>query len=137
MPVHYRIDHDRRLVVAAGVGHLTDEEVFAYQREVWSQAAVAGYHELVDMTGVKHIELPSPDRIKELAALAAAMDHQAHASRLAIVAPAHLSYGLGRMFQAHRELDPQSTKQVGVFRMLAEALEFLGLEAPVIMPHPE
>lgn len=34
MPIN-RIDHDARVVVAAGRGVLTDADVFDYQREVW------------------------------------------------------------------------------------------------------
>lgn len=125
------------MVVAVGFGTFTDDDVFGYQREVWSRSDVAGYHELVDMTHVKHIELPSPDRIEQLAKLAAGMDDPSRRSKFAIVAPAHLSFGLGRMFQAHRELDPKSRKEVGVFRTLPEALEFLQIESPVSMPDPE
>lgn len=137
MPIRYHIDHPRRLVVASGFGKFTDEDAFGYQQEVWSLSGVAGYNELVDMSAVTHIELPSPDRIKDLAALAAHMDDPAKPSRFAIVAPAHLSFGLGRMFQAHRQFAPGSTKEVGVFRTLAEALEFLGVEPPLTLPEPE
>ena len=134
MPIRYHIDHPRRLVVASGFGRFTDDDAFGYQQDVWSRADVAGYHELVDMSRVTHIELPAPERIKDLAALAAGMDDPTKPSKFAIVAPAHLSFGLGRMFQAHRQFAPGSTKEVGVFRTLSEALEFLGVEPPVTLP---
>jgi hypothetical protein len=130
MPIDHEIDHARRLVLAHGRGTLTDEEVFAYQREVWSRADVMGYDELVDMTAVEHIALPSADRVQDLARLSAGMDTRARPSRLAVVAPTDAAFGLGRMYQAHRELDTRSTKQVGVFRTRAEALAFLGIEEP-------
>ena len=41
----YQIDHARRLVVARGKGVFADADVFAYQREDWSQPDVAGYDE--------------------------------------------------------------------------------------------
>jgi len=50
MPLAHRIDHRPRLVIARASGTLTDEEVFAYQKDVWSRPDVAGYDELVDMT---------------------------------------------------------------------------------------
>jgi hypothetical protein len=134
MPIRYRIDHEQRVVLAAGFGEFTDEDVFGYQKEVWSRGDVAGYHELVDMTQVKHIVLPSPDRIKQLASLAASMDDPQKKSKFAIVAPAHLSFGLGRMFQMHRESDERSRKEVGVFRTLEEALGFLQITSPVTLP---
>ena len=54
MPIEYRIVRERRLVVAKAHGTLTDQDVFGYQRDLWSRADVAGYDELVDMTQVEH-----------------------------------------------------------------------------------
>lgn len=128
MPIEYRIDHRRRVVLARGHGTVNHEDVFGYQRDVWSRRDVAGYDELVDMSDVKEIVLSSPDRVRELASLSADMDAAATASRFAIVAPEDFAFGLGRMYEAYRELNPQSTKRVSVFRSLDEALVFLGLE---------
>jgi hypothetical protein len=55
MPLAHRIDHRLRLVLAWASGTLTDEEVFAYQKEVWSRPDVAGYDELVDMTAGQRV----------------------------------------------------------------------------------
>ena len=134
MPMLYRIDHEARVVVAAGHGVLTDADVFGYQREVWSRPEVKGYAELVDMTHVTEIALPSPERIKVLAALAADMDQDASSSRFAILAPSDIAFGLGRMFQAYRESHSKSTKEVGVFRTMEEVLAFLRIRTPLEMP---
>ena len=67
VPIEYRILHERRLVLAKGHGTLTDQEVFGYQRDVWSLPEVAGYDELVDMTQVQDIALPSTQRVRALA----------------------------------------------------------------------
>jgi len=131
MPIRYRIDPERRLVVTRGYGTFTDPEVFQYQQEVWSRAELAWYDELVDMTHVQEIAVPHPDRVRELSELAAKMDMPGIPSKMAILAPDDHAFGLGRMFQAYRKLDPRSKKQVEVFRTLPEAMEFLGLkEAP-------
>src|SRR6266853_4481116 len=127
MPIEYRIDHERRLVIARGYGTFTSEDVFGYQRDVWSRPDVAGYDELVDMTQVEHIALPSAERVRELAKLSAAMDPRSSHSRFAIVAPTEFAFGLGRMYEAYRNLDDRSTKTVSVFRTLDEALTFLGV----------
>src|SRR5262245_51431590 len=129
MPIDYYIDHARRLVVARGSGIFTDPEVFAYQREVWSRPDVSGYDELIDMSAVEKIAipLPAPDSVLRLATEAAAMDSTSQTAKLAIVAPQPHAFGLGRMYQTYRELDPNSTKQVRVFRTLREALSFLGI----------
>jgi hypothetical protein len=134
MPISYRVDHDSKVVVCVGHGVFSDSDVFGYQREVWSRPDVRGYNELVDMTRVERIALPSADRVKDLAILASEMDDPNSKSRMAVVAPDNLAFGLGRMFQAYRELDRRSTKEVGVFRTMEEALAFLELERPLEMP---
>lgn len=126
MPIAYRIDTTRRRVVATASGVLTDDDVFGYQREVWSRADVAGFDEIVDMTGVDNIELPVPssDRMRALASESAAVDGP-FLSRFAIVAPGDLAYGLGRMYSVYRETDPRTTKEVRVFRTMEEAVSWL------------
>jgi hypothetical protein len=128
VPLTYRIDPERRLVVTQGRGILKDQEVFGYQQEVWSRSDVAGFDELVDMTAVTQILLPSLDRVRDLAELAAEMGRGAPRSKMAIVAPDDLAFGLGRMFEAFRESAAPGIKPVGVFRTVPEALEWLGVE---------
>src|SRR6185436_16827357 len=86
------------------------------------------------MARVERIALPSPDRVRDLAYLSAAMDDTASSSRMAVVASEDLAYGLGRMFQAWRRLDPRSTKEVGIFRTTEEALAFLRVREPLALP---
>ena len=100
--------------------------MFGYQRQIFSDPAVAGYDELVDMTQVEEIQLPSHARARELAELSASMDHPAHETRFAIVAPQNVAFGIGRMYEMLREMQPGSGKKVGVFRTTEEALAFLG-----------
>ena len=125
MPIEYEIDHEQRLVKARGRGTLTHEDVFGYQREIWSRAEVAGYDELVDMSGVEAIDLPSVEEIRNLAGLSATMDSGGSTSRLAIVAPDDYAFALGRMYETYRALDSRSTKQVAVFRSRKDAMAFL------------
>jgi hypothetical protein len=125
MPIEYEIDPGRRLVTAKGRGVLTHEEVWRYQTEVWSRLNVAGFDELMDMSGVEHIELPSIDEVPKLARLSASMDPAGRRSRFAIVAKDDLAFALGRMYETYRGLDSRSTKEVGVFRSLSGALAFL------------
>jgi hypothetical protein len=113
---------------------LTDEDVFGYQHSVWSGSDVAGYNELGDMTHVKDIAIPSIHRVRDLAMTAVEMDIGEALSRFAIVAPENLGFGLGRMFQAYREMEKGSRKEVGVFRTLKEAFEWLGIPDPPAMP---
>jgi hypothetical protein len=126
MPITFRIDTEHRRVIATATGTLTDQDVFGYQRDVWSRPEIAGFDELVDVTGVEHVELPLPagERMRELASMSSAMDAD-RPSRLAIVAPGDFAFGLGRMYGAYRESDRRSTKEVRVFRTTAEALAWL------------
>ena len=127
MPIEYRIDHERRLVIATGHGVLTLEDILGYQEDVWSRPELSGYNELIDMSRVEQIASPSIGGVRDLAKFSARMDTPSLSSRFAIVAPTDLAFGLGRMYEAYRSLDGRSTKQVGVFRSLAEALAFLGV----------
>ena len=131
MPIEYAIDHARRLVVARGNGVLTGADIFAYQREVWSRPDVLGYDELVDMSDVTEIPTPNPagENFRALASESAATDSVEIPTKFAIVAGEQLAYGLARMYQTYRELEPKSTKRVEVFRTLPEALAFLGVES--------
>jgi hypothetical protein len=134
MPLVFRLDREARVVVAAGYGTLTDVEVFEYQSKIFALDEAIGYDELVDLTHVTEIALPSTDRVRELASLAVGMDATHGNSKLGIVAPGDLAFALGRMFQTTRGLDPRSTTEVGVFRTMADALAFLGLERPLTLP---
>jgi hypothetical protein len=134
MPIAHRVDHERKVVIERAYGVLTDEDVFNFQHTVWSDPAVAGYNELADMTHVSKIALPSIHRVRDLAIKAVEMDRSGETSRFAIVAPEDLGFGLGRMFQAYRELEKGSRKEVGVFRTLDEAFKWLDILDPPPMP---
>jgi hypothetical protein len=125
MPIDYRIDGEQRLVVARAHGAVSREEMVAYQVEVWSRPEVAGFSELVDMTDADLTGEAHAEGLLSLAELSAGMDSQTHASRFAIVAPQDLFFGLGREYQVYRELSGGSTKEVGVFRTMDEALRWL------------
>ena len=114
--------------MARGHGILTHQNIFKYQCEVWSNPDVDGYNELMDMTEVTRIDLPSHDDIQQLAELAADMDNPFTPTKFAIVAPGNEAFGLARMFQTYRSLAVGGTKTVGVFRTRAEAFDFLGIQ---------
>jgi hypothetical protein len=125
VPLTYRIDHSRRLVLVVAHGVLSPDDMFNYQREVWSRTEVVGYAELVDMTEVEELGNPSAARIHSLAKLAAGMDQPGRSAKFAIVAPQDEIYGLGRMYEAYRDSIPESTKRVAVFRDRESALAWL------------
>jgi len=128
VPIEYSIDHERRLVVARAHGVFSPEDVFGYQRDAWSRNDIAGYDEIVDMSDVESIVQPPVENVRDLASLAAEMDMGSAPSRLAIVAPSDIAFGLGRMYQAYRESDARSHKEVAVFRHREDALAFVRRE---------
>jgi hypothetical protein len=128
MGIEYRIDDERRIVLAEAHGTLTPQDVYAYQREVWSRADLAGYDELFDMTNAQRLVPPPKESVRDLADLAANMDCTGIASKFAIVAPSDLAFGIARMYESYCECDPRSTKKVAVFRSLAPALQWLGVD---------
>jgi hypothetical protein len=125
MPIEHRIDRERRVVFAAGHGVFSDQDVFEYQRGVWSDPSLVGYDEVVDMSDVTEVSMPSAMRARDLAVVAARMDSPGTASRLAIVAPADFAYGLARMYASYRALQQEGTKTVRVFRAMDEAIAWL------------
>jgi hypothetical protein len=106
---------------------LAGQDVFGYQRTVWSRADVQGYNELLDMRAVEGIDMPSVDNMRALAQLSASMDIPATSSKFAIVATSDEAFGLSRMYETYRHLEDKSTKQVAVFRTLTEAYAYLGV----------
>ena len=134
MALVYRIDRDAKLVVAAGYGTLTDTDVFRYERETGARSDMIGYDELIDMSAVTDIDVAAAEKVEDLASEAAARDAIHGPAKLAIVAPGDIAFGLGRIFQIHRRVEPGSMKDVGVFRTMDAALRFLGIDHPLEMP---
>ena len=126
MPLEYEIDRERRLVRVTASGVITPDLLFGYQKDVWSDPAVAGFDELVDMSRVERVEVASPSNVSALAGYSAKMDGDVQSTKLAIVAADDLLFGLGRMYQAYREMKPGSSKEVAVFRTMPDALAWLG-----------
>lgn len=125
MPIGVRIDSVLRIVFATPQGTFTPEDLLGYQREVWSRPEVKGFNELVDMRAVERVEYGSPWKVREMAAAAVEMDEPALPTNLAIVAESDHLFGLARMYQTFREVNPKSVKVVQSFRSLDEALTWL------------
>jgi hypothetical protein len=87
-----------------------------------------GYNEPIDMTGVSRIEFGSADRVSDLAKLSGRMDAPDSPSKLAILATTNEQFGLGRMYETYRQLDKKGNKEVRVFRIRRDALQWLGIK---------
>jgi len=125
MSIEYHIDHDRRLVVTTASGKLTAEDFFNFKRDAWSLPEVRGFNELVDASKLEEISSLTFEKISELAKLSANMDGSTISTNLAIVASDTFAYGMGRLYEAFRNLNPKSTKKVSVFRSMQEANDWI------------
>jgi len=103
---------------------VADDALMDYQETVWSDPAVHGYDELIDFRALEQIDVTT-EGLEKVAALAAGMDAAAGAGRFAIVVSDTLSFGLSRMYEAFREIDEKSSRQLMVFQRLGDALEWL------------
>jgi hypothetical protein len=128
MPITYTIDRPRRTVYASASGVLTPQDLFTYQTEVWSAPELRGYDECVDMLAVTDVEAATDSNMKALAELSARMDDPSAKSKFAIIAREDLHYGLARMYEAYRSMQPKSTRTLAIFRTREEALRWLAKE---------
>lgn len=127
MPIEVQIDHQRRCVMAAITGDIRDVELLDYQKSVWSDPALAGYDELIDATGAGCAPEVSSSGLSQISQCAASMDTACERSRLAVVAPQDVYFGLARMYEVLRSETPGSRKAVSVFRSRADAEAWLGI----------
>ena len=118
------VDHERRRVVTTWGPIVSDASLLAYQKTVWKDPRVHGFDEMIDFSGLQEIEVTT-EGLEAVAHMAAGMDDAAGRSRFAIVVGDSLSYGLSRMYEAFREMDEKSTRQVMIFKQREEALAWL------------
>ncbi len=124
MPISYRIDKQRRLVLTTATGVLTDEELPDHKRAlIVDPEFEPGMRELSDTRTIERLSV-TPAGVRKMVAL-----DQDHADRLgdyrlAIVALADASFGTARMYQMLTEANVQN---IGVFRQMEEAEKWLEL----------
>jgi hypothetical protein len=127
LPIDFEILKGVKIVLARAHGTLTADDMMSYQRTVWSDPNVIGYDEIVDVTAVESFaHEPNSGRARVLADLSAKMDFVNQSRKFAIVAADDAAFGLGQTYQTLREANPQSRKEVKVFRTYDEARTWLG-----------
>jgi hypothetical protein len=118
MPVSYRLDPSRHLVVSRAWGILTDDEIEShYKRLVADPGFQQTFRQLCDMTEVTRIDATS-DMLRRLAQ----QSIFAPGTQRAFVAAQDAHYGLTRMFQVFCELEGT---RVEIFRDTASAEAWL------------
>jgi len=137
MPVTYRIEKKRKLVVSTALGLLTFHDASEYLSQLESDAHFSlEYGHLWDFAGVTEVAFKDDD----IAGFAGRPAFSA-SSRHAFVAPSDLAYGLARRFESYLEL--AGVTRVETFRDKEEALRWLkagnggGRQAELGFPSPE
>ena len=126
MPIVYDLRAVVRTVAIAYEGRVTEPEYHAaYVRLYTDPAYRSGYSELVDCRGVTafDVSVQAIRNVGEMAVVAAGTPPAP--ARVAIVAGDDVMYGLSRLYQTSQE---PTSEVVEVFRNLAEARRWLGLE---------
>jgi hypothetical protein len=119
MPCDYAIRGDIEVVVARFWGSVEDDEFVGFYRSLLGDVRYRpGLMELtdlrsVDMFSISRVAIQQVDRMMRRRL-------GSEATRMLIIAPAHLWYGLARVHTAFAEPGPE---QVEVFRTVQEAAE--------------
>ena len=124
MPIDYEIDPARNLLHSVFNGVVSPDDILAFYCEISRQEH---FHEscrqLADFHGVESPEWTAADMKRVLED-----DPFGPGARRAFVGPQDLVFALARMFSAYAATSGRGG-EVGVFRTLREAEDWLGLEA--------
>ena len=122
MPLTYRIDPARRLVLTHATGVLTDADLLAHkERLVRDPAFDPGMWQLSDIRNIERLDVTA-------VGVQAMVDHdnsnaaRRRGHRLALVVPADEAFGMARMYQLMHHSEEEN---IGVFRTMGEAEAWL------------
>ncbi|MDH3643223.1 MAG: hypothetical protein OES38_14070 [Gammaproteobacteria bacterium] len=121
MPITYEVDETRSLTVTTLVGEVSREEIFAYYEQFMADTRCRSCTKsLIDLTSSIPVD-GSPDWMQSISARS---DPTTNVTRMAVIAPDDLRYGLSRAYEAY--VDDQAVA-TGVFRNRSEAEAWLDL----------
>lgn len=124
MPIDYRFDASRSLLIVNAHGAVADEVMIEFARKLAADTAVpTDCQKYVDLCGLEESTV-SPAVIRRAAEVLSSSGASSGSGRIAMIAGRDFAYGLARMYQSYRSLDPERFR---VFRDPSEALEWLGV----------
>jgi hypothetical protein len=119
MPVFYKIDKERRVVLSSGSGTLTIADAKVHQQRLASDPDFdPSFSQIADFTQFTQFDLSSED-IRQMAERSLFSPE----SRRAFIVPNDFAFGLARMFEILRDLAGE--KGIRVCRSLEEALDWV------------
>ncbi len=129
MAVRVRVDAAARVRHSVLEGTVGDDDlVDAYAAVLSDPDFDATLNDLVDARGVRRVDV-TPAGVRRLAELVQQIDRLALPTKVAVVAPDDVAYDTARMYESLR-LAQNAPAQHRVFRDMAEAWRWLGLEGP-------
>lgn len=130
MPISYRIDPERRLVVTTASGILTDDDILELKRRLAADPEFkADMRELSDVRAVTDLQV-STDGVRRMVAMDESPSSAPDKHKLAIVAGSDATFGMARMYQMFTQ---SNLPHVAVFRDYDKARQWLGESVP--LPH--
>jgi hypothetical protein len=128
MPVNHQINHELQLIITTVTGKAVDEELIKamekYQRDIRSKSEYIIYNEVLDFSESTKIKLTNGG-IKTIAKIASTNDHAAVKTKLALIVKSPFVFGLARMYQIYRGLNPKANKEVRIFNRNHDAFEWI------------
>ena len=123
MPMTYRIDSRRRLVLTHATGVLTDDDVIAHKERLLRDPEFRS--DMAELSDVRAIERLAVTATGVAAMVAHDTNHAGawRGHRLALVVTSDVAFGMARMYQS---LGDDGQGSVGVFRTMEEAEAWLG-----------
>lgn len=127
MPGSYLIDVERGIVFSRGWGVLTDQDIAEHPAALAADPRFdPGFRQIIDFGDATEIRITT-----EGVRVAADRNPFRRDARRAFVVATDEAYGLSRMFWAFTE---SSAEQFAIFRAMAPALEWIGLDPQTPWP---
>ena len=126
MPAFYKIDKEHKLVMSAGSGVFTREDLLGNQERLLKDPEFdPTFSQMSDFTQITEVDV-TPEDVR----LAARNSIFSPQSRRALLVKDDLQFDLARMFEIHHELNGE--KGIRVFRNIDEALDWVFAKDPVV-----
>ena len=130
MPIIFDFKPEHKLVVCRQVGAVEDEEFISSYRSLFEGGRFDPPMDLVVDLRLADSSRRSQDAIRDFAEyLKEWMRNTDKKSRIVVIAPQDVSFGLARMYEAYAE---SAHVDFTVFREADEALEWLGVPADTL-----
>ena len=125
MPITFEIDRARKTVFAQATGTITKDDFFSYQKALQAPVELRYFNECIDLSTAEDFEGATDTNMMGLARMSVQLDDPAQPTLLAIIATSDLHYGLARMYETYRSMQPNNSRKVAIFRTRDEAIRWL------------